>query len=199
DTWAVTLPPLANAPAFVAVPTGGQIELARAAELADIELAHLQALNPGHRRWATAPAAVELLLPPESAVHFAQRLAALDANQRVNWQHYTIRSGDTLGAIARRFKTQVALLQAVNKLNGTFIRAGKSLMIPQGGDWAANLAQRNIKEPRETGYKVRRGDSLYRIAGLFKVSIDDIIAWNALNPRGHIYPGQQLTLYVGDG
>ncbi|PLW82526.1 lytic transglycosylase [Kineobactrum sediminis] len=199
DTWAVSLPPLANAPAFVAVPTGGQIELARAAELANIELAHLQALNPGHRRWATAPTAAELLLPPESAAHFAERLADLDADQRVNWQHYTIRNGDTLGAIARRFNTQVTLLQEVNKLNGSFIRAGKSLMIPQGGDWATSLAGRSAGQSRETDYKVRRGDSLYRIAGRFKVSIDDIIAWNALNPRGYIYPGQQLTLYVGDG
>ncbi len=44
---------------------------------------------------------------------------------------------------------------------------------------------------------MRRGDSLYRIANQFKVSIDDIISWNALNPDAYLQPGQRLTLYVG--
>ncbi len=46
---------------------------------------------------------------------------------------------------------------------------------------------------------VREGDSLYRIAGKFKVSVDDIIAWNALDPSAHLKPGQELKLYGKGG
>lgn len=55
------------------------------------------------------------------------------------------------------------------------------------------------EKPRPTGYRVRRGDSLYVIAGKFNVSISDIITWNALDPGKYLQPGQKLTLYVIDG
>lgn len=200
DTWELALPPLANAPAFVPVPTDGQIELARAAELADIDLPILQALNPGHLRWATSPGANELLLPPERADLFRERLATLGPEERVSWQHYRVQRGDTLLRIAQAFNTRVELLREANNIQGSLIRTGATLLIPQGGDTATMLASYSgAAQPRVRDYKVRRGDSLYRIAGRFKVKVEDLIAWNALSPRATIYPGQQLTVYVGGG
>ncbi|MDO8862354.1 LysM peptidoglycan-binding domain-containing protein [Haliea sp. E1-2-M8] len=200
DAWELALPPLANAPAFVPVPTGGQIELARAAELAEVDLPVLQALNPGHLRWATSPGATELLLPPERADLFRQRLATLSPEQRVSWQHYRVKRGDTLSRIAQTFDSRVDLLRKANKIQGSLIREGSTLLIPQGAYARGALAQRGGPAQIETrDYKVRRGDSLYRIARRFKVKVTDLIAWNALNPQATIYPGQQLTMYVRGG
>jgi len=200
EHWAVNLPPLQNRPAFVAVPTGGQLELGRAAQLAGVPKARLQALNPGHLRWATAPHAGDLLVPPDRATAFQQQLAQLSAEQRVQWDHYRVRRGDTLSRIARLFSTRVDLLRAANNLHSNFIREGATLVIPRGDDSALSIASRSgTKIPEARDYKVRPGDSLYRIAGRFKVRVEDIVAWNALNARAPIFPGQQLTLYVGDG
>ncbi len=44
---------------------------------------------------------------------------------------YAIKSGDTLGAIARKNGTTVAKLKAANGLSGDMIRAGKTLKIPR--------------------------------------------------------------------
>ncbi len=44
---------------------------------------------------------------------------------------YAIKSGDTLGAIARKNGTTVAKLKAANGLTGDMIRAGKTLKIPK--------------------------------------------------------------------
>lgn len=44
---------------------------------------------------------------------------------------YTIKSGDTLGAIARKNGTTVAKLKAANGLSSDMIRAGKTLKIPR--------------------------------------------------------------------
>ena len=200
DAWELALPPLANAPAFVPVPTGGQIELARAAELADVDLLVLQALNPGHLRWATSPAVTELLLPPERAELFRERLARLSPEERVSWQHYQVKRGDTLLRIAQTFNTRVDLLREANNIQDSMIREGATLLIPQGGYAAASLPGQSVAAQLEArDYKVRRGDSLYRIAGRFKVKVEDLIAWNSLNSRGTIYPGQQLTVYVRGG
>lgn len=44
---------------------------------------------------------------------------------------YTIKSGDTLGGIARKHGTTVAKLKAANGLKSDLIRAGKTLKIPR--------------------------------------------------------------------
>jgi membrane-bound lytic murein transglycosylase D len=200
EKYGANLPYVANAPAFEVAATGGQIEIARAAELAGIDIGTLQAFNPGQLRWATAPSSArELLVPIGSRDRFEQRIAQLDPTRRVEWQHYKIQRGDSLSRIAHRFGSQVTLLKEVNSLNGSRIRAGNTLMIPKGNAWASSLALSGKKQPNAQGYKVRNGDSLYRIAGRFKVSVSDIIAWNALDPNKYLQPGQKLTLYVNDG
>lgn len=194
------LAPLANKPAFEVAATGGQLELFRAAKLAGIELKTLRALNPGQLRWATAPEQpAELLLPVGKAAAFESSLAALPPSERIAWQHYRIEPGDSLIRIARHFDTKVQLLREVNGIRGSRIRAGDTLLIPHGQAWEQSLALAEAPARKQHGYRVRRGDSLSRIAGKFKVSIGDIIAWNALDPGKYLQPGQTLKLYVAGG
>jgi membrane-bound lytic murein transglycosylase D len=278
--YGLELPLLPDAATFTAVDLDGQIDLAVAAELAGIELDELQALNPGFNRWATDPDGPHRLqLPIAAAETFSVALAELPPGERVRWQRHQVRSGDTLGAIARRHRTTVEVLQSVNGLSGTQIRVGSHLMIPtstrsvadyplsadnrlastqqrpragrvrsehvvRNGDslwsisrrhgvgvrelaawngmapgdtlavgrtlvvWrqgtapagaaAAGASRAPAAEPmlRRVNYTVRRGDSLYRIANSFRVSIDDIKRWNSLDGKRHLQPGQRLVLHV---
>jgi membrane-bound lytic murein transglycosylase D len=200
EKFGVSLRPVANSDSFAVVPTGGQLEIIRAAQLADMEIAALRAYNAGHRRWATAPnAPPELLLPPERVMQFNDALAALDENERVQWNHYRVERGDSLIHIARRFDTEVQLLKEVNGIRGSRITAGDTMLIPRGGDWAQSLALAQQSTATARGYRVREGDSLYLIAGKFNITIDDIITWNSLDPKKYLQPGQKLTLYLTDG
>lgn len=200
ERYGVELPSVANAPPFEVAATGGQLELYRAAEIAGVDLQTLRAFNPGQLRWATAPDMPhELLLPVGTADTFTQRLASLSPDDRVKWQHYRIERGDSLIRIARKFDTEVQLLREVNGVRGNMIRAGDTMLIPQGDGWAKSLALASNGKTVQQRYRVRRGDSLYRIAGKFNVSINDIIAWNSLDPSRYLQPGQKLTLYVRDG
>ncbi|MEH6636689.1 MAG: LysM peptidoglycan-binding domain-containing protein, partial [Halioglobus sp.] len=198
EAFAVQIPPVANSPSFEIADTGGQLEMNRAADLAGIPLDALRALNPGQLRWATSPdMPPELLLPLGTRAQFEQGVAALTPADRVQWQYYHIQQGDNLIGIAKKFDTEVGLLREVNNIRGSMIRAGKTLMIPQGSAWASSLAMSTtLGPPKARGYRVRSGDSLYRIAGKFGVSINEIIAWNALQPNKYLQPGQKLTLYV---
>jgi peptidoglycan lytic transglycosylase D len=201
EAFGVEFPEVANEPSFELADTGGQIELARAADLARVDASVIRALNPGQLRWATSPEqAPEILLPPGTAQHFSEGVALLTPDDRVRWQHYRIESGDNLIRIAKKFDTEVGLLRQVNGIKGSMIRAGDELMIPMGSAWASSLAMASAAdEPSRRGYRVRQGDSLYRIAGKFNVSVNDIIAWNSLNPGDYLQPGQKLTLYVSGG
>ncbi len=196
DAHAVDIPPVPDEPAFEIAEIGGQIELARAAELADVSLETLRELNPGQLRWATAPdRAQELLVPLGTSARLEEELAQLTAAERVRWRQYTIKPGDNLQSISRKFHTDVGLLRRVNHLSGNNIRAGNNLMIPSN-DWSSGLAVTELGDKPALGYKVRRGDSLARIAGKYKVSVNDIVAWNSLDPNKFLKPGQTLKLHV---
>ncbi|MFK7831475.1 MAG: LysM peptidoglycan-binding domain-containing protein [Congregibacter sp.] len=194
----VDLPPVPNRPVFTPVDTGGQIEMLRLSQVTGMELTELRRFNPGQLRWATAPdGGGEVLLPLGVAPRAREALAALPDSERVTWQRYRIRGGDSLIRIAKRFDTQVGLLREVNNLNGSFIRAGDTLMIPNSDAWEQSLA---LAAAGRTGikrdYRVRSGDSLYVIARRFDVTIDDIVVWNKIDPDRYLKPGQALTLFL---
>jgi len=74
------------------------------------------------------------------------------------------------------------------------LRPGQKLVIWTDGGNQTQWASR--KMVKKVGYRVRSGDSLYRIANKFNVSVKDIASWNELNTKKHLKPGQKLNLYV---
>jgi membrane-bound lytic murein transglycosylase D len=200
ERFDVDIPAVENAPSFEVVDTGGLLQMSQAAELAGVDLDTLRALNPGQLRETISPGRpLEMLVPVGSANRFEYNISQLSPEELVQWKSYRIKPGDSLDLIAQKFDIEVGVLQDINSIEGSKIRAGEVLKIPEG----------NYRHPVEgldpdeshppQGYMVRAGDSLYRIAGKFNVSVDDIIAWNALDPRAVLKPGQELKLYVKGG
>ena len=104
EAYGLELPPLKNEPYFEVVDTGSQLDLAQAAELAQVDIDEIYLLNPSYNRWATHPDGPHrLLVPREKAEAFRTALANFPVEQRVSWQNYKVRSGDSLITIARRF------------------------------------------------------------------------------------------------
>lgn len=274
QTHGLELTSIPDEPYLGVVDVGSQIDLALAADLAELELDELYRLNPGYNRWATDPEGPHrLALPLDRIDSFQARLAEVPDEQRVRWQRHQVQRGETLSQIARRYRTTVAMLQQTNNLNGHIIRAGSHLLVPtssqpadqyalsaeqrlqrqqnrqrsgqrvqhtvQRGDtfWALSrrygvgvreLAQWNSMAPGDTlrpgqtlviwstsagstasaappqgqpiiqriTYTVRQGDSLYRIAQRFNVSVNDLRGWNNLREDRYLQPGQRLTLHV---
>ena len=98
---------------------------------------------------------------------------------------YTVKAGDTLWKIANAYGITVAELQAANNLSGTEIYIGQNLVIPEKQD-SSNQQQITI-------YTVKAGDSLWKIANQFNVSIDSIRQENQLS-GDMIYIGQKLKI-----
>jgi len=195
--YGVEIPTVPNAPAFEVVAVGSPVELATAAQAADISLDLLRDLNPGQLRRVTAPdQSAELLLPAGSAERFEATFARPARDEDVSWRNYRARLGDNLFTIARRFDTDLDLLRRVNGINGDGIRAGQTLIIPAGSAGEPASAAGSGLARAATDYRVRPGDSLWGIASRFRVSVTEIAGWNSLDPDAVLRPGQELMLYV---
>ena len=196
ERFDVDIPAVENTPAFEAVDAGGVSELSQAAALAGVDVDTLRALNPGQlsESFELSPTS-EILLPVGTRDRFEYNIAKLSPQELVQWETYRIQPGDSLALIARKFDTQVAALQQANSLRSSKIQAGETLRIP--GD--AKAGPKVASSARPEAYKVCSGDSLYGIANRFKVTVNQLIAWNALDPGDHLQPGQMLKLHQNGG
>ncbi|MCZ6831977.1 MAG: LysM peptidoglycan-binding domain-containing protein, partial [Gammaproteobacteria bacterium] len=206
DAHGIVLTPAPDQAYFGVVDTGSQIDLAQAASLANIDIESLYMLNPGFNRWATSPEGPhQLLLPVARLADFNAGLADLDPTQRVKWVRYTIRNGDAMSLIARKFNTEAGVIREVNGLRSNKIRAGATLMIPTASAplelYALSVEQRTAnKQERGTGnrldYRVKPGDSFWLIARRHGVSTRKLAEWNGLAVRDSIHPGQNLVIWT---
>ena len=200
--YGIDLKPLPAQPEFEIVATGGQLDLAVAAELAGLETDELYRLNPGFNRWATHPDGPHrLVIPADKAMEFRDNLAELPDTERVKWVRHEIRKGDTLSQIAARYETTTAVLRSTNKLTSDSIRIGRHLLVPVAAKQPERYAA--LSERLQPGranadkltYKVRNGDSLWGIANKHKVTVRQITRWNRLDSGALIKPGQQLVIW----
>lgn len=116
-----------------------------------------------------------------------------NAAQRIN---YTVKQGDTLWDISRAHNVSVNQLTRWNGMTARdTLRLGQTLVIeqPTATDNSQPTAQ---GVTRTINYRVRRGDSLSRIAQRYSVQVADILKWNQLSLDNHLQPGQQLRLLV---
>lgn len=203
DEFKITWNKIANQPAVELVNTGGQIDLAKAAEMANIPVTDMYKLNPAFNRWATDPTGPhKLLVPVEKAYEFKAKLAKMDAKDRIRWQQYTVKSGDSLSKIAKQFDTSSDSIKTLNKLPNNTIRIGQQLFVPlSNGEIDNNLLSgpmriaANNKANRKTTHTVVSGDSLWKIGRKYKVSTKDLMKWNKLNKNSTLRLGQKLTVY----
>jgi membrane-bound lytic murein transglycosylase D len=205
--FGVTLPELPNEPRFAVVETGGQIDMALAAELAGLETDALYALNPGVNRWATDPDGPHrLLLPMEHAPAFTTALASLGPRERVQWTRHRVKAGETIGGIAERYQTTLAVLRQVNGLRGNTIRAGDYLMIPtatrslaaytQSADSRAARQQSTARSGERRTHVVQSGESLWSISQAYGVGLRNLASWNAMAPGDTLGVGRELVVWT---
>ena len=95
------------------------------------------------------------------------------ADTEITW--YRVRSGDSLGNIATRFRISVNSLMRLNNLSSHIIYPGDRLRVK--GNPAVTPSSKNDSK----WYKVRRGDSLWTIARQFGLSVNDLRTINNLS------------------
>jgi membrane-bound lytic murein transglycosylase D len=197
----ISLKPILDEPYLTSVDIDSQLDLATAAKLADIDLNELHQLNPGFNRWATAPDGPHhLLLPLDKAERFADEVAQLPPELRIQWVRHRVRRGETLGGIARRYQTTARVLRQLNKLRGNLIRAGHYLVIPipaRAGGGQQNALRGVAANGDKSIHTVRSGESLWFLSRRYGTTVRQLCHWNNISPRALLQPGQQIIVVYG--
>jgi len=205
--YGIELPVIPNKQALSYVDTGSQLDLAYAAELAELSVAEIQLLNPAFNHWATSPDGPhKLLVPTRIAGEFTEKLSKSDKNRRIRWLRYKVRAGDSLSVIAQKNATTTDVLRQVNDINGSFIKVGQPLLIPISSQsqkkYLYSQAQRferrqakNSKNKHKIKHTIVEGDTLWDISRLYKVTAQDIAKWNRISSKQTLRLGQQLTIW----
>lgn len=112
---------------------------------------------------------------------------------------YTVRSGDTMSAIAARHNISLKALIAANPQvrNPNLIYSGQTLNIPGRRDdfVPAPSSQPQTTATGGTVYTVRSGDTMSAIAARYNVTLQALVAANRhITNASLIYPGQKLTI-----
>ncbi len=206
----MTIQAIPDKPYLERVDVGSQIDLAVAAEMADIDLDELYELNPGYNRWATAPNGPNyLLLPLEKSGLFKERLAQLPEQDRIRWVRHSIKSGETISTIATKYHTSIRTIKRVNRLRGNMLRVGHSLTIPVASKslrsykLSANQRKKTLQNiPRrgvKLSYIVQPGDTFWDLAQQHRVGVRQLARWNGMAPRDPLTPGQKLIIWSRSG
>lgn len=97
--------------------------------------------------------------------------------------NYTVKSGDTLYGIAKKFNLTVDQLKAINNLTTNNLSIGQVL----------KLTTSDSGEESENYYIVKSGDSLYKIANMFNTTVNELKSLNNLTSN-LLSIGQKLII-----
>jgi membrane-bound lytic murein transglycosylase D len=142
------------------------------AKVASVTYGELKRLNPELRRGVTPLGYTDyrLKLPVGTKAVFEQNFSKLPEWSKTVWMRHTIRRGETLSSIARRFGTSTPVLRNMNRLSGSVIQAGETLLVPTGphspqvAGATAGPERRPATSAGNATYRVKRGDTLWDIA-----------------------------------
>ncbi len=101
---------------------------------------------------------------------------------------YTVKSGDTLSAIAAKYKTTVNDLVKINGIKDpNLIRVGQKIKLP-------GSAPAKASTQKAVYHTVKRGDTVSALAVKYKVTQAQIKSWNNLKDINKINVGQKLRV-----
>lgn len=96
---------------------------------------------------------------------------------------YTVRRGDTLWGISRKFGTSINSIAALNGIkNPNLIYAGEVFKIPSARSEQAVI------------YTVKRGDTLWGISRKFGTTVENLVKLNSVKNPNLIYVGEKLII-----
>ena len=116
------------------------------------------------------------------------------ATERHAERHHTVRKGESLGSIAKRYGMSVQQLRQLNGLRNDMIRPGQKLLLKKSASATERTAQTSPRSDASGYHMVQPGDTLWSIAQRYPgVSVDDLRRMNDGMTNG-LKPGSRIRV-----
>ncbi|WP_338790014.1 LysM peptidoglycan-binding domain-containing protein [Bernardetia sp. MNP-M8] len=110
--------------------------------------------------------------------------------------YHTVQSGDTLWGISRQYQISVDEIKRLNNMSDASLSLGQRLQVSVDSPSYGSGNTATASSPNTSVYTVQAGDSLWRIATKFNISVNEIKALNNLSSNS-LSLGQQLRVSGG--
>ncbi len=206
NEYNVNLHHIPNKPYFEIVPLDAQLDLSKAAEMADMSLHDFLKLNPAFNKKKTAPEGLgprRLLIPVAKAEGFKENLAQLpfeewvsssydadDNKNEVDVRQDPIRQHDVKDA-----KPILALHKAKLAEKDKGHHNKKDEKIASVASTLSDKSNEKSKTQEKTvAYVVKKGDTVTSLSQKFAVDAKSLADWNKLSAKNTLIEGHILTV-----
>ena len=165
-----------------------QIEILNFSDFLSIKPELLYKLNAGYTKWATDPNMTSTFyVPIENKIKYETSGQEYVQSQKINWISHDVSRGESLWALAKKYRTKIDIIRQVNQLESDILSIDQILLIPVG------QASSNILIPFEA-HVVSEGDTLWSLAKKFGVSEKKIMDINNIDNGSVLKIGQVLNI-----
>ena len=158
--YGVALPAIDNTPYFVAVDKTSDIDLAVAAQLAEMSVDEFKALNPQFKKPVITGESTKILLPKENAEKFNLNLAQW-GRALSSWTTHKITSArESIASLATKLGTTPEVIRQANNIPPQMrLKAGSTILVPKTSATAGNDIAESIVENASMALEADHGDA----------------------------------------
>lgn len=211
QSFGLALPQLENHPYFLSVPIRRDIDVAVAARLAGLPLEEFKALNPQMNKPVILAAGTpQILLPYNSADTFVKRLAS-HQGPLASWTAWVAPKTMKTAQAAELVGMSEAELREINRIPPKMlVKAGSTLLVQRAETRAADVPEHvadnahmalapDVPPLRKVAIRARKGDTVAALAKRYRVSANQIAAWNRIDDGTRFRKAQALVIWVPTG
>jgi membrane-bound lytic murein transglycosylase D len=157
----VILPVIDNQPYFTAVDKTSDIDLAIAAQLAEMSIDEFKALNPQFKRPViTGDDRTKILLPQKNAEKFHLNLAQWGQALSTWTTHKITGAKESITSLASKFGTTPEVIRQANNIPlQTRLKAGSTILVPKTSASMGSDIAENIVDSAVMAFEADRGES----------------------------------------
>lgn len=188
----------------ISVPGG--VSLEAVAATANTTVQQLRTLNNELRRNQTPPdGRYTLHIPVGTKELIAANIDNLKPISRTVYASHTVKRGETLAMICKRYDVSMTNLLKANNLRTGTLKNGQRLQIPttstqfvvaQQDTPSRNIQEAKTDQQQSISHQLKAKETLTSVARQYKVSERDLMRWNKISNQNKIKQGQRLIVYV---
>ena len=189
---------------FESVKVSKSVPLKEVAKFLSVSSETIEALNPELRFKMTPPGPYDLKVPEGKGNLLLAKLNGKQVSlvSPKPYSFHRVQWGESLTELAGLYRTSVQAITDLNHIKEKdFLRVGQELKIPRGEAEVSKETRTEIEEvtpskPNPLRYRVKRGDTLWKIAERYQTNLYEIMSLNRLE-NTYLQIDQELFIPPG--